>query len=139
MKIPIELRGHHIESIAFILKGTFLEHAEDLLYLDYVPSKDDPFVKYSYEYPKQLFSDPEQQFLIISERPDFFCNACNKKRKCFDENGQLRPVKRFMGKAFAIEEEEAIREKSDSSIARKYGFESGKVYSAREIREKMNF
>jgi len=139
METPIELRGHHLEAIASILRGTFAEHAEELLHYNYAVSKDDPFVRFSYEYPQQLFANPEQQFLVVSGTPDFICHKCNLKRKCFDEDNKPLPIKRFLGDAFKLEEIKALEERNDTGIARKYGFEPGKIYSSKEIREKMKF
>ena len=137
----ISIRGHHLDSFARLHNVSLAKHAEDLIDGKYIDGVGDKFADFSYNSPRNLFSNPEQLFKIISDSPDFICGACRLINNCFDLNMQLKSKTDvpLLGGAFVQEFEKAEYEVTDNGVAEKYGFEIGKVYSAKEIRESVGF
>jgi len=134
---PIELRGHHLDSIAGLYLVTLDEHIINLKNNGYILYADDSFVDFSYNHLKSLFENPAQQIKIIAEKPDIVCNLCRKIDSCFDEKKQPQPRKTVLGLVF--NPEKIIHETSDFGVAEKYGFEIGRIYTSKEIRNRVGF
>jgi len=142
MEDIVELRGHHLASVARVHSRTFGEHLMDLIENDYVDRVDDSFVELSWNMVREIFSNPDGKIRIIADKPDFICRACRKIKECFDECGRLiiPPFENIsLGPAFAEELEKEKYRTTDLGVARNYDLDIWKVYTAREIRERVGF
>src|SRR3989344_275208 len=127
---PIRIRGHHLENARQVHSIPRFDFTEDMQIHRYVQSSEHHFISLAYDLVKKLFSNPNQEFLVVVDELDFICEACPKLK-----TGECRPTTReqqeIVGRAFL---QDADR---DVKVIRQYGIESNKVYTAKEIRERM--
>ena len=140
---PIELRAHHVISGLNIL----LENPSENRVLLEKAGYDPKFIDFLYTDFKKILSNPDQQFLISVDKPDFICQACMnfseryKQEKCFaSKEERAAHVRRaaypFLGNAFLDGVENSVRD--DSYTIQAYGLKEGQVYTVNELRELVN-
>lgn len=120
MKKQLGIRGHHLTSIKFINENPLAEVASRLVRGKYVKRKNDPFVDFAYNYARNIRNDLNGSIKIIAGTKDAFCQNCPVEEACPRCHGSK--VAKFS---------------LDQHVASQYGFEIGKVYSVREIIEKL--
>lgn len=131
----IKLRGHHLEGTIYAHKYNLDDFSKFLIISNYVKSKEDFFVNYTYYGLKNLFSNSDNLVKIVEDEEDFICKECPKRKKegvLIMDYCKSLDVQSILGNVFS-----KAFESDDKKIAKIYGLKIDEIYSVGEIKKKL--
>lgn len=131
MSNPVNIRGHHLETLAYVRDLPREEHAKNLMEFGYVRTPEDPFVDLSGEQFLALFQDPNRQFRVVANKLDFICDGCPKRLSGTCDPTRIDPPE-YIPSVFL-----EGWDPKDVAVAKDLGLKIGGVYTARELLERL--